>query len=66
MPPDIINLAEMDTRMDAGLDTCPGYPVGNPARPAGGEAAHNPAQRRCHPHESGVRGQRLYPDHRER
>ena len=63
VPPKQISIAEMDSRMDAGLDTFAlNIPPDFPARCPGKPAACHPAQCRCDAHEPGLQRQRLYPD----
>lgn len=64
LAPKVIDQAEMDARMDAGLDTFainipPEFQRGRPGR----AAADGSAQCRCHPHEPGFYRQRLHPNY---
>ena len=61
--PILITQAEMDARMDAGLDTFaldipPGF-----QRRAGRTQSSHPTQCRCHPDEPGLHRQQLHPIH---
>ncbi|MEP1596272.1 MAG: hypothetical protein ABJK20_16935 [Halieaceae bacterium] len=60
---DIINQAEMDTRMDAGLDT---FALDIPPEFQRDLLIGKRPTIQLNVDESGVRPQRLYPDHRER
>ena len=67
MPPVLITQAEMDARMDAGLDTFAlDIPPDFQRDVLAGREPRDPAQRRRHPDEPGLHRQRLYPVHYQR
>jgi ABC-2 type transport system permease protein len=67
LPPVLITRAEMDARMDAGLDTLAlNIPPQLSARRAGRAVAGDSAQRRRDPRQSGLHRQRVRPVDRQR